>query len=188
MTRSTRTAGRGDGARRDRRRAPMGSFLLRARCGARRFPTLRRSLREWLVRSESGGPLTAALDYLLQGGNAGAVAEIAEALARGTRAGEQREQRVERVGEAGDVEPLGDRLVEPSALEIAADIERVEPRHPADNADVAAVGPGAAVRAASDADAEPLAFQAPALEPRRDRADDVLTHPLGLGQRQAAAR
>src|SRR5271166_2183229 len=136
----------------------------------------------------SSRALAAALDDLLQGGDADAVTEIAEALARAARAGEQREQRVECLGEAGNVEPLGDRLVEPSALEIAADIERVVPRHPADNADVAAVGPGAAVRAAGDADAEPLAFQTPALKPRRNCADDVLAHPLGLGQRQAAAR
>src|SRR5271169_3924317 len=116
----------------------------------------------------SSGALAAALDDLLQGGDADAVTEIAEALARAARAGEQREQRVERLGQTGDVEPLGDHLVEPSARKIAADIERVEPRHPADNADVAAVGPRTAVRAAGDADAEPLAFQAPALEPCHD--------------------
>ena len=104
------------------------------------------------------------------------------------RAANQREQRVERVGDAGDVEPVGERLVEPGAREIAADIERVKARHPADDADIAAIGPGAAVRAAGDADAEPLAFEPPAPQPRRDRADDVVAHPLRLGQRQPAAR
>ena len=57
-------------------------------------------------------------------------------------AGEPREQRIERVGDAGDVEPVGERLVEPGAREIAADIERVEARHPADNADIAAIRAG----------------------------------------------
>src|ERR1700730_7310987 len=50
------------------------------------------------------------------------------------------------------------------------------------------MGPAAAIGAAGDADAKALAFEPPALEPRRNRRDDVALHPLRLGQCQAAAR
>src|SRR5262249_32706786 len=63
-----------------------------------------------------------------------------------------------------------------------------ETRYPADYPDIAAVGPGAAVGAAGDTDAEPLLLQAPALEARGDGIDDLALHALGLGQRQSAAR
>src|SRR5580704_10334607 len=67
---------------------------------------------------ELGGALADAADHLLQGRDADAVAEIAEPLAGGPRSGPQREQGIERVGDAGDVEPLGDRLVEPGSLKV----------------------------------------------------------------------
>src|SRR5437764_10804670 len=101
------------------------------------------------------------------------MAEIAEAFVGGPRRGPQREQRIERVGDAGDVEPLGDHLVEPAAIKVTADIERIEAGDPPDDADIAGIGPGAAIRAAGDADAEPLPLEAPAPQPRRDRRDDV---------------
>ena len=90
------------------------------------------------------------------------MAEIAKPLS-GAGGGEQREERIERVGEPRDVDPVGHCLVQPGAFEIAADIERIRARHPADDADVAAIGAGAAVRAASDADTQPLLLEAPAL-------------------------
>ena len=114
--------------------------------------------------------------------------EIAKAFLADARGGPQREQRIERLGEAGDVEPFGDDLVEPRAFEIAADIERVIAGHAADDADIAGIRSRATVRAAGDADAEPLALEPPPPQSRRDRIDDVAAHPLGLGQGEAAAR
>ena len=104
----------------------------------------------------------AAGDHLLQGGDADPVAEIAEPLAGRARCGVEREERVEHVGDFVEADAVGDRLVEPSPFEIAADIERIEPRDAPDDADIAGIGPGAAVRAAGDADAEPFALQPPA--------------------------
>src|SRR4051794_38224586 len=88
------------------------------------------------------GALAEAGDHLLQRGDADPVAEIAKALSGNARGRPEREQRVERIGEAGDVEPLGDDLVEPGALEIAADIQRIKAGHPTDDADIAAISPG----------------------------------------------
>src|SRR5207244_9281332 len=146
-----------------------------------------REINTWIPGTSPGmtdwigsGGLAHAGDDLRQGGGADAVAEIAEPLAGQPRRRPPREERVERLGEALDVEALGNRGVEASALEIAADIERIEPRHAADDADVAAIGPGAAVGAAGDANAEPLPRHPPALETHRDPADDVALHTLRL--------
>src|SRR5438067_2590149 len=121
----------------------------------------------------SGSLAAAALDDLPQRFEADAMAEIAEAFAAYSRGGPQREQRVEHLGQPGDVEALGNRFVQAGAFEIAADIERIISRHAADDADIAGIGPGAAIRAAGDRDAEPLTFEAPAPQPRSDRIDDV---------------
>src|ERR1051325_3348644 len=94
----------------------------------------------------SGSSAADAGDELGQGHDADAVAEIAKPFIRPAGSGEQRKQRVEGIGDAGDVEPLGERGVEPRALEIAADVKRVETRDAADNADIAGIGAGAAVR------------------------------------------
>ena len=102
-------------------------------------------------------------ERMLQGGRADAVAEIAKALAVGASGGEEREERVEHFGDPVQRHLVGERLVEPGALEIAADKERVEARHAADDADIAGIGPGAAVRAAGDADAEPFVLEPVAL-------------------------
>src|SRR6516165_3199156 len=75
-----------------------------------------------------------------------AMAEIAETFLGKACLGEQSKQRVESVGDAGNIEPFGDQAVEAGAFEIAGDIERVQPRHAADDADIAAVRPGATVR------------------------------------------
>src|SRR6266516_3402765 len=95
-------------------------------------------------------------DDVAQRVEAQAVPEIAEPLAGGARRGEAGEQRVEHIGDTGDAEPLGDRLVEPGARESAADIKRIRSRDPPDDADIAGIGPGAAIGASGDADAEPL--------------------------------
>src|SRR5579883_1501467 len=110
-------------------------------------------------------------DDLAQFGDAEAVAEIAEAFARLAPLGEQAEQRRQRIGDVVEREPFGDRLVQPGAGEIAADIDRVRAGQPADDADIAGIEPDAAVGAAGDADAEPLALEPEAAEPRDDRAD-----------------
>src|SRR2546421_9877643 len=104
------------------------------------------------------------------------MAEIAEAFAAHSRGGPQREQRIERLGQPGDVEPLGNRLVQAGAFEIAPDIERIRSRDAADDADIAGIGPGAAVRAAGAANAEPLACGAPTPQPRGERNDKVAAH------------
>src|SRR5579885_2400803 len=83
-------------------------------------------------------------DDLAQFGDAEAVAEIAEAFARLAPLGEQAEQRRQRIGDVVEREPFGDRLVQPGAGEIAADIDRVRAGQPADDADIAGIGPGAA--------------------------------------------
>src|SRR6516225_3843475 len=116
------------------------------------------------------------------------MAEIAEALARNARRCEQREQRIERVGDPGDVETLGDHGVEAGAFKIAADVKRVETRQAADDADIAIIGPGAAVRAPGNAHTEAFVLQAPEPQPRRDHADDLLANALGLGQLTEAER
>ena len=59
--------------------------------------------------------------------------------------------------------------VEPRAGEVAADIQAVETGHAADNADIPGVRPRAAVRAAGDADAEPLALEPITAQPCLDR-------------------
>src|ERR1043166_9838921 len=105
-----------------------------------------------------------------------------------SRGGPQGEGGVGRLGEPGSVEPFGNQLVEPGPLEIAADIERIISGYAADDADIAGIGPRAAVRAAGDADAEPLALEPPAPQPRGDGIDDVTAHPLSFGQGEAAAR
>src|ERR1044071_2234785 len=139
-------------------------------------------------RRWSGGLAAAALNDLPQRFDADAVTEIAKTFLADARGGPQREERIERLGEPGDVEPFGDQLVEPGPFEIAADIERIISGHAADDADIAGIGPRAAIRAAGDANAEPLALEAPAPQSRGDGIDDVAAHPLRFGQCEAAAR
>ena len=89
-----------------------------------------------------------------------AVAEIAKTLARVAVGGIEREQRVERLADGTERHLVDECHVEPRAFEIAADKQRVIAGHAADDADVAGIGPGAAIGAAGDADAEALALRA----------------------------
>ena len=138
----------------------------------------------------SGRSAAARRDLLAQGGDADAVAEIAEAFARPPLA---RRTRANSGSSASAMPAMSSRSasgwLSRVPCEIAADIERIEARHPADDADIAAIGPGAAVRAAGDADAEPLAVPAPSARSRAAIAPTMSSlHPLRLGQRQPAAR
>src|SRR5215469_1672862 len=117
-----------------------------------------------------------------------AVAEIAEPFVAETSPCKEPEQRIERIDDFSEGEPISDRPVQPGAFEIAANVERIEPGDAADDADIPRVGTGAAVWAAGDADAQPLAFQPQALEPRQDLSDQIVANALGLGDGEPAAR
>ena len=60
------------------------------------------------------------------------------------------------------------------------------PGHPADQADIAGIGPGAAIRAAGDAERDALLGQAVARQHALDLPQDRRADPFGLGQRQTA--
>src|SRR5580700_9806850 len=111
------------------------------------------------------------------------LAEIAKALVLCAPRRVDREERVEHVRNLVEADALGDNLVEPRPLKIAADINRIEAGDAADDADIARVRPGTAIRAASDADRHPLLLDAPARHALDDLADHAVADPLGLGQR-----
>jgi hypothetical protein len=116
------------------------------------------------------------------------MAEIAKAFAGNARRREQLEKRIERLSDRVQRHLVGDPGVEPRAGEVATDIQAVETGHAPDNADISGVWPRAAIRAAGDADAEPLALEPIMAQPSLDGSHDVVAYSLGLGQCQAAAR
>src|SRR5271156_1572213 len=77
-------------------------------------------------------------------------------------------ERFEDVRDLAEADSLGDDLIEPGPLEIAADIDRIEAGNPADNPDIAAIGPRAAIGAAGDTDRNPFLLHAPARHPLDD--------------------
>src|SRR5580658_9140642 len=96
-------------------------------------------------RSQSGQPIEAP-----------ALAEIAETLGAVAVPGPERGDRLQHPALPVDRHALEDALVQPRSLEIAAEKDGIGVRSPADQADIAGIGPGAAVRTAGDAQRESL--------------------------------
>src|ERR1700737_4934316 len=162
--------------------AIVGSPLtptLSPQAGRRSRPEIPSSLRRSLVTLSQ---------RLLQRRLPGAMAEIAKPLVVEASGRIEREERVQHFGDLAERHLVDERGVEPGAGKIAADEQAEIPGHAADDADVAGIGPSTAVRASGDADAEALALEAVIAQPGLDRGDDVVAHPLGLGQRQSTGR
>src|SRR5271170_5167018 len=116
------------------------------------------------------------------------MAEIAKAFGDGAMRSIKRKEGIERLADRAKRHLIDEQCIQPRAFEITANEQRIIARHPADDANIAGIGPGAAVGATGDADAEPLMFEPVTGETRFDASDDVVAHALGLSQRQATSR
>ena len=112
----------------------------------------------------------------------------AETFARLPPLGIGREQRVERGNDAGMIEIFAIKLVEPRAVEGAAQIEIVAAGAFADQADFGEIGPGAAVRASGHADDDVIGGKTMRRKPVIERVQKLGQIALALGQREAAGR
>ena len=116
------------------------------------------------------------------------IQEIAEAFPGIPGLGELREQRGQRFRHVIFRNTVEQLPVQPRSFEIAADIEREVSRHAADQPDIAGIGPGAAVGAAGDADAQAFLRQTVARHDLGDAVDHRRADTLRLRQRQTAGR